>query len=128
MAGVPSEIRLSADKQTLTVVFDGARFALPAEYLRVESPSAEVKGHGVGQERLVSGKKGISITTLEPVGNYAVRMVFSDGHGSGIFTWDYLRALGEEQEARWEKYLTDLDKAGLNREKSGPVVLRAKLG
>lgn len=127
MAVSPSEIRLSADKQTLTVVFDGVRFALPAEYLRVESPSAEVKGHGVGQEMLVSGKKGIAISALEQVGNYAVKLVFSDGHGSGIYTWDYLHRLAEEQAARWHVYLTDLEKAGLSREKSGPVVLRAKL-
>lgn len=109
------------------MVFDGVRFALPAEYLRVESPSAEVKGHGVGQEMLVSGKKGIAISALEQVGNYAVKLVFSDGHGSGIYTWDYLHRLAEEQAARWHVYLTDLEKAGLSREKSGPVVLRAKL-
>lgn len=123
----PSEIRLSANKQTFTVVFDQARFALPAEYLRVESPSAEVKGHGAGQERLVSGKKGMMILSLEPVGNYAVKIAFSDGHASGLFTWDYLKVLGQEQAPRWASYLADLKKAGLSREVAGKVVFRAEL-
>lgn len=124
---VPKEIRLAKDKRTLTVAFDDAAYELAAEYLRVESPSAEVKGHGVGQARLVSGKRDVTIAALEPVGNYALKIVFSDTHQTGIFTWDYLRELGLEQEIRWGKYIIDLEAAGLSREKVGPMVLRASL-
>jgi DUF971 family protein len=102
----PTELRLDAAKTTLTVAFDdGAQFALPAEYLRVESPSAEVQGHGAGQKQIVTGKERVKIGGLEPVGNYAVRILFDDGHDTGLFTWDYLHELGREQRTKWAAYL-----------------------
>jgi DUF971 family protein len=102
----PTELRLNSDKTRLTALFDsGERFILPAEYLRVESPSAEVQGHGAGQKKIVTGKEQIKITALEPVGNYAVRISFDDGHDTGLFSWDYLHELGREQRARWAAYL-----------------------
>ena len=102
----PTELRLSNDKSRLTVVFDtGEQFALPAEYLRVESPSAEVQGHGAGQKQIVTGKEHIKIVSLEPVGNYAVRIQFDDGHDTGLFSWDYLHELGREQREKWAAYL-----------------------
>jgi DUF971 family protein len=102
----PTELRLDPVKKTLTVVFDsGERFALPAEYLRVESPSAEVQGHGPGQKQIVTGKENVAIAALEPVGNYAVRIRFDDAHDTGLFTWDYLHELGREYRARWAAYL-----------------------
>ena len=94
----PDELRLAADGAALNVRFDtGEQVALPAEYLRVESPSAEVKGHGPGQEQLVWGKRNVKISRLEPVGSYAVRIVFDDGHSTGLFTWPYLLKLGRER-------------------------------
>ena len=102
----PSELRLDNSKATLTVAFDnGQKFALPAEYLRVESPSAEVQGHGPGQKQIVTGKEQVKIAALEPVGNYAVRIRFDDGHDTGLFTWDYLHELGREQRTKWAAYL-----------------------
>jgi DUF971 family protein len=102
----PTELRLDGAKSTLTVAFDtGERFALPAEYLRVESPSAEVQGHGPGQKQIVTGKEQVTILALEPIGNYAVRIRFDDGHDTGLFTWDYLHELGREQRTRWAAYL-----------------------
>ena len=102
----PTELRLSADKKTLTIVFNtGERHALAAEYLRVESPSAEVQGHGPGQKQVVTGKEGVAISALEPVGNYAVRIIFDDGHDSGLFSWDYLHELGREHRQKWAEYL-----------------------
>lgn len=102
----PIELRLDPTKATLTVAFDsGERFALPAEYLRVESPSAEVQGHGPGQKQIVTGKEQVKIDGLEPVGNYAVRIRFDDGHDTGLFTWDYLHELGREQRTKWAAYL-----------------------
>ena len=95
---------------------DGARFALPAEYLRVESPSAEVQGHGPGQKVIVAGRRHVGIIGLEPVGHYALRISFDDLHDTGIFTWEYLRRLGEEQESRWAEYLAALAARGLSRE------------
>lgn len=124
----PSEIRLSKDKALLTVVWGDFSAALPAEYLRVESPSAEVKGHGEGQARLVSGKRGVTIAGLEPVGSYAVKVVFSDGHATGLYTWDYLRELAQEKNQRWDAYERQLAAAGLSRDVSGAVVLRKDLG
>lgn len=123
----PREVRLSPDKAILSVIWDDMTAALRAEYLRVESPSAEVKGHGVGQARLVSGKQAVTISGLEPVGAYALRITFSDGHNTGLYTWDYLRALVDEEEVRWTRYTTDLGLAGLTRDKAGAVVLRANL-
>jgi DUF971 family protein len=102
----PTEIRLSPDKRTLTVVFDsGETFALPAEYLRVESPSAEVQGHTAAEKKIVTGKQNVTILEIEPVGNYAVRLVFDDGHDSGLYAWDYLFELGSELDSRWLAYL-----------------------
>jgi DUF971 family protein len=102
----PTELRLDSAKTTLTVAYDnGERFALPAEYLRVESPSAEVQGHSPDQKQIVTGKEHVKIAALEPVGNYAVRIVFDDGHNTGLFSWDYLYELGREQKAKWAAYL-----------------------
>jgi DUF971 family protein len=102
----PTELRLNPAKDVLTVVFAGGeRFALPAVYLRVESPSAEVQGHAPGQKQCVVGKENVRIVGLEPVGNYAVCIVFDDGHDSGYFTWEYLFTLGREHKVRWAAYL-----------------------
>lgn len=112
----PVELRLAKDKKTLTVVFDdGQSYALAAEYLRVESPSAEVKGHGPGQEQLVFGKRNVSILRLEPVGAYAVRIIFDDGHSTGLYTWSYLAKLGLEHDAIWKDYLSKLEAQGRSR-------------
>jgi len=112
----PTELRLDQDKRVLTVTFDdGQSFALPAELLRVLSPSAEVQGHSEDQRVTVAGKKAVSIVRIEPVGNYAARIVFDDGHDTGLFVWDYLRELGENREARWQSYLNDLAAKGLAR-------------
>lgn len=112
----PEEIRLAADRASLKLSFnDGAQHTLSAEMLRVESPSAEVKGHGPGQEVLVAGKRGITITALEAVGNYAVRLTFSDGHSTGIYTWSYLAKLGRDQDTIWKAYLEKLEAAGMSR-------------
>lgn len=112
----PDELRLAADGAALNVRFDtGEQVALPAEYLRVESPSAEVKGHGPGQEQLVWGKRNVRISRLEPVGSYAVRIVFDDGHSTGLFTWPYLLKLGRERETIWQGYLDKIAAAGFSR-------------
>jgi len=112
----PTELRLDKDKRVLTVTFDDGRsFALPAELLRVLSPSAEVQGHSPEQRVTVGGKKNVGIVRLEPVGNYAVRIVFDDGHDTGLFVWAYLRELGENREARWQDYLADLAAKKLTR-------------
>ena len=105
----PTELRLDPSRTTLAVVFDsGASFALAAEYLRVESPSAEVQGHGSGDKQIVPGKRHVKIEALEPVGNYAVRIRFDDGHDTGLFTWDYLHELGSQHETKWQTYLSAL--------------------
>jgi DUF971 family protein len=112
-----SEIRLKTSEKLLEIAFDnGARFRLPAEYLRVESPSAEVQGHGPGQKQLIHGRAQVAIRAVEPVGNYAVRLVFDDLHDTGIYSWSYLYQLGVEQEKRWAEYLRALAQAGLARE------------
>jgi DUF971 family protein len=112
----PTEIRQAKDGRSLRIEFDdGHTFALDAEFLRVESPSAEVKGHGPGQEQLVPGKRGVTIVRLEPVGSYAIRIIFSDGHSTGLFTWPYLRKLGAGREQIWNSYLEKLKAAGLSR-------------
>jgi DUF971 family protein len=114
---VVTEIRLNKVEKVLHVAFDdGSQFTLPAEYLRVESPSAEVQGHGPDQKQIVPGKRHIAIVSLEPVGNYAVRVVFDDSHDTGIFSWDYLHTLGREQDRRWSAYLAALAGSGLRRE------------
>jgi DUF971 family protein len=113
----PVELRLKQAEKRLEISFDdGSRFSLPAEYLRVESPSAEVQGHGPGQKTLVAGRAHVGIINLEPVGNYAVRIVFDDLHDTGIYSWSYLYELGIEQERRWRDYLAALAAAGLSRE------------
>ena len=102
----PLELRLRRASRMLEIVFaDGARHALSFEFLRVHSPSAEVQGHGPGQETLVTGKQDVGIRAIEPVGAYAVRLVFDDGHDSGLYSWKYLRELADERAARWERYL-----------------------
>jgi len=112
----PTELRLRKDRKTLTVAFDdGASFALPAEYLRVRSPSAEVQGHSPGERKTVAGKKNVAILEVNPVGNYAVRLVFDDLHSTGIYSWDYLFELGQNQAAYWQEYLDELAAKGLNR-------------
>ena len=95
---------------------DGARFSLPAEYLRVESPSAQVQGHAPEERRIVPGRRMVGIMSIEPVGNYAVRLIFDDTHDTGIYSWEYLRALGAEQQARWTTYLNELAARGLSRD------------
>lgn len=105
----PSELRLAQDKALLTVTFDGGEsFRLPAEYLRVESPSAEVQGHTASQKQVVGGKHAVKIAGLEPVGNYAVRILFDDGHDTGLFSWSYLHELGRDHDRKWAEYLRAL--------------------
>jgi DUF971 family protein len=112
----PTEIRLKRDRRSLHVQFDdGAEFDLPAEYLRVLSPSAEVQGHSPEQRQTIAGKVDVTIAAVDPVGNYAVRLTFSDRHDSGLFSWPYLRKLGTEREALWAGYLRDLEAKGLSR-------------
>jgi DUF971 family protein len=113
----PTEIRLNRAEQVLHVAFDtGEAFALPAEYLRVESPSAEVQGHGPGQKVIVPGRRHVGIMRVEPVGHYAVRLVFDDLHDTGIYAWDYLLELGREQEERFAAYEQALAAKGLSRD------------
>jgi len=112
----PTELKVDKEKQSLTVRFDdGQSFTLPAELLRVLSPSAEVQGHSPEQRVTVPGKKNVRILRLEPVGNYAVRIVFDDGHDTGLYVWAYLRDLGENQDARFRSYLGELTAKGLSR-------------
>jgi DUF971 family protein len=112
----PTELRLHKDRKALTVVFDnGERFDLSAEYLRVKSPSAEVQGHSPDERKTVAGKKNVAILEVHPIGNYAVRLVFDDLHSTGIYSWDYLRALGRNRERYWQDYLDDLAGKGLAR-------------
>ncbi|RME33783.1 MAG: DUF971 domain-containing protein [Gammaproteobacteria bacterium] len=117
MTNLPEEIRLQRKARVLKLRYaDGSEHELPFEYLRVYSPSAEVKGHGPGQEVLVGGKARVEITEVVPTGNYAVKLVFDDGHDSGLYTWEYLRELGENRERYWQNYLEALEKAGMGRE------------
>jgi DUF971 family protein len=112
----PTELRVSKDRRRLTVSFPGqAPVELPAELLRVLSPSAEVQGHSPEQRVTVPGKRDVMITAIVPTGNYAVRIAFSDSHDTGIFTWAYLDTLGREREARWQAYLDELAEKGLSR-------------
>jgi DUF971 family protein len=114
----PLELRVDRAAKTLTVAFDdGASFTLPAEFLRVESPSAEVQGHVPSQKVTVPGKRQVGIVQLEPVGNYAVRIVFDDGHSTGIYSWPNLYRLGRDQERIWQAYLEALEAQGLSRER-----------
>ena len=113
----PTEIKLHQKSRVMEISFsDGRDFRLPYELLRVYSPSAEVRGHGPGQEVLQAGKREVDIRSLEPVGSYAVQPVFSDGHSTGIYSWEYLYELGENQQALWNEYLAKLAAAGKTRE------------
>ncbi|MEA2991880.1 MAG: hypothetical protein QOD40_800 [Alphaproteobacteria bacterium] len=113
----PTELRLHKDRKTLAVAFDdGETFDLPAEYLRVKSPSAEVQGHSPDERKTVPGKKNVMILEVQPVGNYAVRLVFDDMHSTGIFSWDYLLELGRKREPYWQEYVDELAAKGLSRD------------
>ena len=115
---IPTEIKLHQKSRLLEIAFsDGHSFSLSYEFLRVFSPSAEVRGHGPGQEVLQTGKSDVDIVALDPVGSYAVQPTFSDGHATGIYAWDYLYALGKDQARMWEEYLQKLSAAGASRDK-----------
>ena len=116
MKQTPLDIRLHSKSHLLEVKFEDEKFMLPCEYLRVYSPSAEVQGHGPGQEVLQTGKEEVNIVAIEPVGHYAVRLIFSDSHNSGIYSWDHLYKLGHERQALWQDYLNRLADAGVQRE------------
>ena len=113
----PTEIRLRRAEKRLEVDFDdGVRFTYPAEYLRVESPSAEVQGHGPNERKTIAGKRHVGVAGVEPVGNYAVRLLFDDGHDTGIYSWDYLYTLGRDRTGKWDTYLAALRAARLSRD------------
>lgn len=113
----PTAITLHRQSRTLEVSFDDGRtFILPCEYLRVFSPSAEVRGHGLPEPLLVSGKREVNINAIEPVGQYAVKLIFDDGHDSGLYDWDFLYALGRDYDAHWARYLARLEAAGKTRD------------
>lgn len=123
MAQAPKSIKYVSDDAELQLIWpDGKTHRLSAEFLRVHSPSAEVRGHGEGQAVLQVGKKDVSILELEPVGRYALKIVFDDGHDSGLYDWGYLRTLGDEKTAYWEYYLKRLEEAGQSRE---PLFIKA---
>ncbi|GIX27911.1 MAG: hypothetical protein KatS3mg123_1792 [Burkholderiales bacterium] len=124
----PTEIKLHQASKVLEISFaDGRTFRLPCEFLRVYSPSAEVRGHGPGQEVLQVGKKDVTITHIEPVGSYAIQLTFSDGHDTGIYSWDLLYEYGLKQEEMWQRYLQRLEEAGASREaQPGQEVPRPK--
>jgi len=113
----PTELRLAKDRKALTVSFDnGDSFSLDAEYLRVHSPSAEVQGHSPDERKTVPGKRNVAILEVQPIGNYAVRLVFDDMHSTGIFSWDYLSELGRNHSQKWQDYLDELAGKGLTRD------------
>lgn len=119
MSAIPSTIKFHSKSQTLELAWDGAAsYQLPAEFLRVYSPSAEVRGHGVGNEVLQTGKKHVRILKLEPVGNYSLKITYDDGHDSGLYNWEYLKDLCENQDHHWQDYLERLEAAGQSRESS----------
>ncbi|QJR16817.1 gamma-butyrobetaine hydroxylase-like domain-containing protein [Usitatibacter palustris] len=125
----PTEITLHQQSRRLDIAFDdGQRFELPCEYLRVFSPSAEVRGHGPGQEVLQTGQRNVEISAIEPVGVYAVKLVFSDGHDTGLYSWDYLYDLGARQVSNWKSYLARLDQAGASRDVASPSPPKGKGG
>jgi len=112
----PTELRLRKDRKVLSIAFDdGSSYDLDAEYLRVRSPSAEVQGHSPDERKTVGGKRNVAILEVQPVGNYAVRLVFDDLHSTGIFSWDYLRELGRNRDVYWQDYLDELAGKGLSR-------------
>ncbi len=114
----PDEIILHRQSKVLELVYDDTHYTLPAEYLRVYSPSAEVRGHAPGQEILQTHKEQVGIIKLEPSGHYALKIYFDDGHDSGLYTWDYLYQLATDYEARWQDYLTRLEQAGYQRQET----------
>ena len=125
----PTALTVHQQSRVLEVAFsDGAEFKLPFELLRVYSPSAEVQGHGPGQEVLQTGKRAVEIVALEPVGNYAVQPTISDGHSSGLFAWDYLYHLGHRQEALWQDYIARLEAAGATRDTPMPDAAASACG
>lgn len=114
MSSRPSSIKLRTKSRVLEVAFDdGMTYELPFEYLRVYSPSAEVRGHGPGQETLQLGKHEVGIRAVEPVGNYAIKLVFDDGHDTGLYSWSYLRELGAQRDEKWQQYLSRLKELGI---------------
>lgn len=128
-APAPTALTVHKQSRTLEMAFaSGEVFSLPFEFLRVYSPSAEVRGHGVGQEVLQTGKRDVLVTALDPIGNYAVQLHFSDAHNTGIYTWDYLYWLGANQPQLWEEYLARLEAAGFTREtgRDAPMVVEGK--
>ena len=122
MQSAPTKIQLHKQSQILELHFGADQFSLSAEFLRVHSPSAEVMGHGPNQAVLQFGKKDVVITRIERAGNYAIKLIFDDGHDSGIYTWSYLQELGRDQEKLWQEYLDALRSAGKTREKDTSVV------
>jgi len=126
---VPTLIELHQKSRVLEIAFsDGKHFSLPYEFLRVNSPSAEVRGHGPGQETLQVGKKEVEITSAEPVGTYAMQITFSDGHDTGLYSWDYLHSLGVNQETMWQDYLKKMEAAGAKREPAPNIIKTASSG
>ena len=125
---MPEEIRLQQGRAALTLVYGGAAQSLPAEFLRVYSPSAEVRGHAPGQETLQTGKAGVTIAGLEPVGQYALKIIFSDGHDSGLYDWDYLYNLAHGYDTMWADYLRKIEAAGALRTASPQDAVPAKSG
>ncbi len=118
----PTELKLHRQSRELEVGFpDGTQFRLPCELLRVYSPSAEVRGHGTGERKLMTGKKYVNIEQIDLVGNYAIRIVFDDGHDTGIYAWEYLRELGEQRDSYWQRYLEDLKVANSSRLPNIPI-------
>ncbi len=116
-AKIPIEINLHQKSAYLTLKYSDESFDLSAEYLRVNSPSAEVKGHGPGQEKLQVGKENVSIQNLAPIGNYAIQIIFDDGHDTGLYSWEYLYELGQDYEKKWKNYIERLKEAGYERVK-----------
>ena len=124
---IPTEIKLHQVSRKLEIAFNnGTRFELPYEFLRVYSPSAEVRGHGPGQEVLQVGKKNIEVKGIEPVGSYAVQLTFSDGHDTGLYSWDYLYELGENYAELWDRYISRMKAASASREPLADAVARPK--
>jgi hypothetical protein len=119
---IPTEIKLHQKSRLMELAFsDGSHFSIPYEMLRVYSPSAEVRGHGRGQEVLQTGKRNVTISAVEPVGNYAILPMFSDGHNSGMYSWDLLYDLGSRQESLWQDYLSRIEQAGASRDEEAPA-------
>ena len=117
----PTELRLRTGGRILAVSFEDTAFDLAAEYLRISSPSAEVQGHGPAERKTVGGKRDVMIRSVDPVGHYAVKLSFDDGHDSGLYTWDYLHELGMQAATRWAGYLAKLEEKGLSRDRPGQV-------